>query len=339
MNFSGSRIRQSLDRFNWRWIGLSSAFVLIALCLHVWNHPHNLQVTITATLPPGSKTTLFYAPEKKLFKNSRSIVHNNKEFKQSTHLYTIRSFISTGQIRWDPMENQGPFSIQSITASNDLNQWSIQSPNIRASSHHTHQIEGLGTDLSGEKFLSKGQDPTLEWRLPQELQDLPWSIWVKHVVSTLLLASLITALLQYLYRWLRVATQRNGKIWLARRTSEAFALMGLTFSAGHLSLQHDWWTWDKVLQANERDGIRHALPVLIQDAKVVMQRIDPNTPVSLSPQWKADYLLYYAAEEYLYPRRLVEQAPLQLSEKGSPVDPQCQPLHEHGTAVLLQCHD
>jgi hypothetical protein len=115
--------------------------------------------------------------------------------------------------------------------------------------------------------------------------------------------------------------------------------MGLTFSAGHLILQHDGWAWDKVLQANERDGIRHALPVLIQDAKVLMQRIDPHTPVAWSPPWRENYFLYYAAEEYLYPRRLVEQAHLQLSEKGSPVDPKCQPLHAHGTAVLLQCHD
>jgi hypothetical protein len=179
----------------------------------------------------------------------------------------------------------------------------------------------------------------MEWHLPASLHHIPKDIWIRHALKTLLASALLTWCWFLTVLWLANRTQRNGKRWLAGFIVQALGLACLAFSVEQLSVQHDWWSLNAVRQANERDGIRHALPPVIQDAKVLIQRIDPNTPISLSPQWKADYFLYYAAEEYLYPRRLVEQARLQLSEKGATRDPNCQPLHEQGTAVLLQCHD
>ena len=339
MNHAWARIRKALDRFNWRWIGLSSAFVLMALCLHVWNHPHNLEVSITATLPPGVKTTLYYTKGHRLFKDSRSIQHINKQFQESTQTYTVRTWATTGQLRWDPMEYEGRLSLKRVVVSNQINRWTLEAPQIGQATHNSHEIEWLGHDSTGELLIATGRDAHMEWHLPESLQNIPKDIWIKHASKILFASALLTWCLFMTVSWLARETQKNGKRWLFRTIGQTLGLAYLAFSVEQLSVQHDWWSLEAVQQANERDGIRYALPPLIQDAKVLLQRIDPQTPVALSPTWRENYFHYYAAEEYLYPRRLVEQAHLQLSEKGSAVDPQCHPLHEHGAAVLLQCHE
>jgi len=339
MNFSGSRIRHFLGRLNWRWVHLPAVFVLVALSLHVWNNPRNLEVSITATLPPGVKTTLYYTKGHRLFKDSQSIQHINKQFRESTQTYTVRTWATVRQLRWDPMEYEGRLSLQRVDISNQISHWTLQAPQIGHSTHNNHLIEWVGHDETGERLISTGQDPHMEWHLPASLHHIPKDIWIRHALKTLLASALLTWCWFLTVLWLANRTQRNGKRWLVGFIGQALGFACLAYSAQQLIVQHDWWSLDVVRQANERDGIRHALPPVIQDAKVLLQRIDPNTPVSLSPRWKANYMLYYGAEEYLYPRRFSELAPLRLSEKGSEVDPQCQPLHEHGAAVLLQCHD
>lgn len=322
-----------------RWAISALVFFLCALALNVLNHPRNLEVSITATLPPGAKTTLYHAKVKQLFSDKRSSQRINEDVHQSELRYTVRSWSALGQLRWDPMEHDGQLSLLQLEVRNQANRWTLRAPDIQQHTATQQQIEWLGLSESGALLKSTGVDPYLEWHLPVSFQKVPARIWIQHGFTTFLLASLLTLLIALIHHKLTLQTRRHGKVWLARRTSQFLGLTCLMISTVQLTNLHVWWTWDLVQQANERDGIRQALPPLIQDAKVLLQRIDPQTPVKLSPTWRENYFHYYAAEEYLYPRRLVEQAHLQLSEKGSPVDSKCQPLHEHGTAVLLQCHD
>jgi hypothetical protein len=322
-----------------RWTLNALVFFFCALALHIWNHPRNLEVSITATLPPGAKTTLYHAKYKQLFSDKRSSQRINEHVRQSELRYTVRSWNTVGQLRWDPMEHDGQLSFLRLEVQNQAHQWALLAPDLREHTATQQQIEWLGLSESGALLKSTGVDPYLEWHLPESLQQVPTRIWIHHGITTLWQASLLTLVIALILQGLTLQTRRHGKLWLARRTSEFLGLTCLVISTVQLSNIHVWWTWDLVQQANERDGIRQALPPLIQDAKVLLQRIDPQTPVALSPTWRENYFHYYAAEEYLYPRRLAEQAFLQLSEKGSAVDPQCQPLHEHGAAVLLQCHE
>lgn len=339
MNFFRFHIKKAIARINWRWVDLTLFFVLAVLALHVWNHPRNLEVSITASLPPGAKTTLYYAKFNKPFKDRQSIQLINKHSHEVTHKFNVRTFANTGKVRWDPMEHAADLKIKRIEVVNQINRWVIEAHDIRLSVHHTNQIEWLETDPSGQRLASLGVDPYLEWRLPNDLQDIPPSVWAKHAVKTLLIAGLLSAVFALARHGLTIQTAKKGPIWLARRVSQTLGLACLILSAGHLSLQHGWWTWGLVLQANERDGIREALPPIIRDAKNLLEGIDPNTPVALTPQWRANYFHYYAAKEYLYPRRLSEQATLRLGEKGVDIEPRCKPIQEQGAAVLLQCHD
>lgn len=322
-----------------RWAMNAMVLFLCALALHVWNHPRKLEVTITATVPPGAKTTLYHAKPNQLFSDKRSSQLISKYSYSNELHYTVRSWSAIGQLRWDPMEHVGQLSLLRLEVHNQAYRWSLLAPDIRQHITHLHQLEWLDLSESGLTLKSTGVDPYLEWQLPVSLQHVPTRIWIQHGVTTLWQASLLTLLIALIHHGLTLQTRRQGKIWLARRTCQILGLTCLVISTVQLSKLHSWWTWDLVQRANERDGIRQALPPLIQDAKVLLQRIDPQTPVALSSSWRENYFHYYAAEEYLYPRRLVEQAHLQLSEKGSEVDPQCQPLQEHGAAVLLQCHE
>lgn len=339
MNLFEFHIKETIARINWRWVNVFLAFVLITSALHVWNHPHNLEVSITASLPPGAKSTLYHAKVNKPFKDSRSIPYINENANELTQVFNVRTFFITGQVRWDPMEHVAELNIKRVEVSNDINRWVIEAPNIRLSVHQSNQIEWLNMDASNQRLTSLGVDPFLVWRLPKNFQDIPVSVWIKHVMMTVLLAGLLTGIFALAQHGLKILIASKGPIWIARSMSQTLGLASLVLSAGHLSLQHGWWTWGLVLQANERDGIRQALPPLIQDAKSLLQRIDTNIPVALSSQWRENYFNYYAAEEYLYPRRLADQAPLQLNEKGFTADPRCQPILEYGTAVLLHCHD
>lgn len=322
-----------------RWAINALVFFLCALALHVWKNPRNLEVSITATLPPGAKTTLYHAKAKQLFSDKRSSQRINEHVHQSELRYTVRSWSAVGQLRWDPMEHDGQLSLLQLEVQNQAHRWALRAPDIQQHTTTQQQIEWLGLSESGALLKSKGVDPYLEWHLPVSFQQIPTRIWVHHGINTLWQASLLTLLMALILHGLTIQTHRHGKRWLARRISEFLALTCLLISAVQLSNLHVWWTWGSVQQANERDGIRQALPPLIQDAKVLLRRIDPQTPVALSPTWRENYFHYYAAEEYLYPRRFVEQARLQLSEKGSELDPPCQTLHEHGAAVLLECHE
>lgn len=327
------------DFANKRWGMNALVFVLCALSLHVWNHPRNLEIAITTTLPQGAKSKLYHAQVKQLFSENQSIERINQQSGQYTHRFTVRSSGGTGQLRWDPMGQQGRLSIERLEVQNQAKHWSIQGPDIRRHLHHSHQIEWQGSDPSGEWLVSTGEDPYLVWHLPTDLKRIGLLTWVQHGLSTVLLAGLLTGLLVLVRFWLNTQTVRQGSPWLARRAMPVLGLAMLSVSVGHLTLKHNWWTWGLVQQANERDGLRQALPPLIVDAKVLIHRIDPHVPVAFSSSWKADTLSYYAAEEYLYPRRFVEQARLQLGKKGSLIDAQCTPLHEHGAAVLIECHD
>ena len=135
MNFSESRIRHFLGRLNWRWVHLPAAFVLIALSLHVWNNPSNLEVSITTTLPPGVKTTLYYTKGHRLFKDSQSIQHINEQFRESTQTYTVRTWATVRQLRWDPMEYEGRLSLRRVDVSNQISHWTLQAPQIGQATH------------------------------------------------------------------------------------------------------------------------------------------------------------------------------------------------------------
>jgi hypothetical protein len=233
----------------------------------------------------------------------------------------------------------GRLSIQQVSVSNQANRWLIHSPSILNATQNTHELRRIGHDTTGEIVESLGIDPFFVWRLPNSVQTIPASTWLKHVLSTLVIASLLTGVFVMVRHGLTLQVRQKGRAWLLRGTSTALGLSCLIWSSAQQGLQHHWWSWELVLQANERDGLRQALPPLIEDAKVLIQRIDPDVPVAFSSRWKADTFSFYATQEYLYPRRFVEQARLQLSKKGSAVDVKCEPLQEHGTAVLLECHD
>jgi len=336
MNGFWHRLRSFANK---RW-GLNAlVFVLCALALHVWNHPRNLEIAITATLPQGANSKLYHAQIKQQFSENQSIERLNQQSGPFTHRFTVRSLGGAGQLRWDPMGQQGRLSIQRLEVQNQAHQWSIQGAEIRQHLHSSHQIEWLGSDPSGAWLVSTGEDPYLVWHLPTDLKRIGNLTWAQHGLSTVLLAGLLTGLLVLVRFWLNTQTVLKGGPWLARRAIPVLGLALLSVSVGHLTLKHNWWTWGLVQQANERDGLRQALPPLIQDAKVLLQRIDPQIPVALSSSWRSNTFWCYAAEEYLYPRRLVEQARFQLSPKGSVADVKCTPLHEHGVAVLLECHD
>jgi len=333
------RILKRARRVDGRQARIFFIFFASAIFWHVWNHPRNIEVAITATLPTGVKTTLFHAKINQFFKESRSIKHINQNPHESTHTFFVRTWGSTGQLRWDPMEHPGRMGIQRVVIANQTNQLIIQAPDIHPFTQKSQDIQWQGVDAYGHQLESTGGDPYLVWQVPDNLHAIPIYIWFKHTLTVFLLAGLLTSVFAWLERWLITQTQQKGRVWFLGTLSQSVGLLCLCLSASHLSLQHGWWTWGLVLQANERDGIRQALPPLIQDAKVLLRDIDPNTPVSLSPSWRGNYFNYYAAEEYLYPRRLSEQADLRLIEKGMTISPQCEPVKEHGSAVLLQCHD
>lgn len=322
-----------------RWAMNALVFILCALAFHAWNHPRNLEVFITATLPPGAKTTLYHARPNQLFSDKQSSQRINKHVQPSELRYKVRSWRANGQLRWDPMEHAGQLSLWRLEVRNQAHQWALIAPDIRQHTTIHHQLEWLDSNESSALLKSTGIDPYLVWNLPLSLQHVPAHIWIQHGIKTLWQTSLLTLLIALIHHGFMVQTRRHGEVWLANRTSQFLGLSCLVISTVQLSNLHVWWTWGLVQQANERDGIRQALPPLIQDAKVLLQHIDPETPVALSPTWRDNYFHYYAAEEYLYPRRFVDQAGLQLTKRGSAVDHKCHPLHEHGEAMLIQCHD
>ena len=336
MNGFWQRLRYVANK---RWGMNTLVFVLFALAVHLWNHPKNLQVRITATIPTGAKSTLYYAKAKQAFSDAHSIQKINSKSTETTQTFTVMAWSQTRELRWDPMQFPGRLSIQQVSVRNEANQWLIQSQDIRNATHSTNQVAWIDQSKAGQIVDAMGIDPFFVWRLPNSLQTIPASTWLKHVLSTLVIAGLLTGFFVMVRHGLTLQVRQKGRAWLLRGTLTALGLSCLIWSSAQLALQHHWWTWELVLKANERDGLRHALPPVIKDAQVLLQRIDPQTPVALSSTWKADTFSHYAAEEYLYPVRFIEQANLQLSTKGSRVDPKCQTVHEHGNAVLLECHD